>query len=127
MTTSSATPFLSPLPKQLFPTPPRLLIIGAGSRGTAYARSALSTSNAIIVSVCEPNEFKRNAFGRKFIWGDDGRVPAFGEAWPDWKDWVEYERERRKVGGGRFTGRGGFREVVVDAVFVCVLDEGHEE
>lgn len=127
-TTTNPSSFLTPSPHQSFPQPPRILIIGAGSRGTSYAKAALSCSNARVVAVCEPNEYKRAAFGRRYIWGD-GRVPAFGQAWPSWRDWVGYEKERQKGGGerGRFTGKGGFMPVVVDVVFVCVLDEMHEE
>jgi predicted dehydrogenase len=42
---------------------------------------------------------------------------------------VNYEKERReseRTGEG-LTGVGGFKPVIVDAVFVCVLDEMHEE
>lgn len=127
-TTNGSIAFLEAPEKQHFTSPPRILIIGAGSRGTSYARAALSCSNATIAAVCEPIEFKRNAFGRKFIWGD-GKVPPFGAAFPSWKDWVKYEKERReslRTGKG-LTGEGGFAPVIVDAVFVCVLDEMHEE
>lgn len=125
--TTDSTAFLKAPEKQHFTSPPRILIIGAGSRGTSYAASALSCSNATIAAVCEPNTYKRNEFGRKFIWGDG--VPPFGTAFPDWKDWVKYEKERQesaKTGKG-LTGEAGFKPVIVDAVFVCVLDEMHEE
>lgn len=120
--------FLKPSEYQTFTTAPRILVIGAGSRGTAYAQSALSSSNAIIAAICEPIEYKRLKFGRKFIWGED-HVPAYGTHFNDWRDWVKYElarRESEKNGGG-LTGPGGFRPVIIDAVFVCVLDEMHEE
>jgi predicted dehydrogenase len=129
LTLQTATPsFLQPTPKHTFPTPPRILIIGAGSRGTTYASAALSCSNATIVGVCEPNEYKRLEFGRKFIWSATG-VPQFGQCFTDWREWVKYEEGRReslKTGTG-LTGVGGFAPVIVDAVFVCVLDEMHEE
>jgi hypothetical protein len=125
---SDATAFLKAPEKQIFTNPPRILVIGAGSRGTSYARAALECSNATIAAVCEPIEYKRNEFGRKFIWGDDG-VPSFGTAFPDWTDWVKYEKGRRESArtGEGLTGNSGFKPVVVDAVFVCVLDEMHEE
>ncbi|KAF2033674.1 streptomycin biosynthesis protein StrI [Setomelanomma holmii] len=121
------TAFLQAPEKKTFTHPPRILVIGAGSRGTSYARAALECSNATIAAVCEPIEYKRNEFGRKFIWGDS--VPPFGTAFPNWKDWVKYEKERRESArtGTGLTGDGGFAPVIVDAVFVCVLDEMHEE
>jgi predicted dehydrogenase len=120
--------FLTAPPFQTFTTPPRILIIGAGSRGTSYASAILACSNATIVSVCEPNPYKNSAFGQKYIWPSTG-VPAFGQSFTDWREWVTYEKERReseKTGTG-LTGVGGFKPVIVDAVFVCVLDEMHEE
>jgi hypothetical protein len=120
--------FLKPQEKQHFNNPPRVLIIGAGSRGTSYAKAALQCSNAVIAAVCEPIEFKRNAFGKKFIWGEGG-VPMYGTNFKDWKEWVEYEKARQeseRTGKG-MTGPGGFKPIIVDAVFVCVLDEMHEE
>lgn len=124
---STPAPFLAPPPHQTFSKPPQILIIGAGSRGTAYARSTLASTNAAIAAVCEPLEYKRNEFGRKFIWG--GGVPAYGTAFSDWREWVKYEEERRESArtGKGLTGDGGFAPIVIDAVFVCVLDEMHEE
>ncbi|KAH5508406.1 hypothetical protein HBI31_043860 [Parastagonospora nodorum] len=125
---SDDTAFLQAPPNQHFATPPRILIIGAGSRGTSYAEAALSSSNATIACVCEPNEYKRNLFGSRFIWSDTG-VPQFGQCFPDWRDWVKYEKDRQeslKTGKG-LTGVGGFEPIIIDAVFVCVLDEMHEE
>lgn len=125
--TTNPSSFLKAASKQNFTTPPRILIIGAGSRGTSYASAALSCSNARVVAVCEPNDYKRVAFGRKFIWGDS--VPNYGAAWKGWREWVKYENERQetlKTGEG-MTKDGGFKPVIVDAVFVCVLDEMHEE
>jgi hypothetical protein len=110
------------------PTPLQILIIGAGSRGTSYASAALSCSNAVIACICEPIESKRLAFGQRFIWPSTG-VPRFGECFSDWREWVEYEKGRReseRTGEG-LTGKYGFKGIKIDAVFVCVLDEMHEE
>ncbi|KAF2872095.1 streptomycin biosynthesis protein StrI [Massariosphaeria phaeospora] len=96
---------------------PRVLVIGAGSRGTSYARYTLSSTNAIIAAVAEPDRYKRAEFGKKFIWGDG--EPVLGQQFADWRDFVDYEIERR--------GRGKSGEGGIDAVFVCVLDEMHEE
>ncbi|CAO2647940.1 Nn.00g088620.m01.CDS01 [Neocucurbitaria sp. VM-36] len=118
---NSDAAFLKAVEKQTFTKPPRVLVIGAGSRGTAYAKSALSSTNAIVAAVCEPIEYKRNEFGRKFIWGDDGAA-SYGCAFADWRDWVGYEMARRvKQEQGEGVGNP------IDAVFVCVLDEMHEE
>jgi predicted dehydrogenase len=124
--TSTTKTFLTPPPYQSFPTPPRILIIGAGSRGTSYAHAITSCSNASIVSICEPNAHKNSSFVRQFI--APSGVPAFGQSFTSWEDWVQYEKDRRestRTGKG-LTGVGGFKGVEVDAVFVCVLDELHE-
>jgi predicted dehydrogenase len=118
---TEATAFLRAPGKQIFTNPPQVLIIGAGSRGTAYAEAALSSTNAIIAAVCEPNEYKRAEFGRKFIWGEKN-VAQRGQSFGDWKEWKEYELERRTM-----EREGKEVEKGVNAVFVCVLDEMHEE
>lgn len=119
-------PFAPP-PRLDFERAPRVMVIGAGSRGTGYAEAAKACSNAVIAAVCEPVEFKRKEFGRKFIWGDG--EPEKGLAFADWKEWVAYEEDRRKSGirsdndGDSGSGSGPS----IDAVFICVLDEQHEE
>src|ERR1700733_8847645 len=50
-------------------SPPRILIIGAGSRGSTYGRSIMLSSNGFVVAIAEPVEFKRKDFGRNYIWG----------------------------------------------------------
>jgi len=105
---------------QNFSKPPRVLVIGAGSRGTAYARATRSSTNCPIVSVCEPLPYKRAEFGRRFIWGSNKPLPH--QNFDSWRQWVSYEEERReKEKAGEVVEKG------VDAVFVCVLDEMHEE
>ncbi|KZM18301.1 uncharacterized protein EKO05_0005157 [Ascochyta rabiei] len=106
---------------QRFDRPPRILVIGAGSRGTAYAEAVLEGTNATISAVCEPMASKRAAFGRKFIWADTPPAQA-GQQFASWKQWVEYEEERRTK-----QARGVVVEPGIDAVFVCVLDEMHEQ
>ncbi|KAF2997572.1 hypothetical protein E8E13_001915 [Curvularia kusanoi] len=106
---------------QNFETPPRVLVIGAGSRGTAYAEAILEGTNATVAAVCEPIDSKREAFGRRFIWsGQSSRQP--GQQFENWREWVEYEERRRDT-----EAKGLEIEPGVDAVFVCVLDEMHEE
>ncbi|KAF1932555.1 NAD(P)-binding protein [Didymella exigua CBS 183.55] len=105
---------------QKFDHPPRVMVIGAGSRGTAYAEAALEGTNAIIAAVCEPTHSKREAFGKRFIW--HGKLPAQpGEHFSTWQQWVEWEEENRQC---EAHGEGG---PTIDVVFVCVLDEMHEE
>jgi predicted dehydrogenase len=122
------------------PNPPatgrllRVLVIGAGSRGHAYA-GAIAAHNwlpassgrhipAVVAGVAETDGFKREEFGRRFVWaGREG--PGVGEAFEGWKEWVEWERGRR---GRVQRGEAGKEEGMgVDAVFVCVLDEMHVE
>jgi predicted dehydrogenase len=119
-TPEDETLFTQPPTKQSFTTPPHILIIGAGSRGTAYAEAALECSNSVVAAICEPIAYKRKEFGRKFVWQQQ-EAQAHQE-FEDWKSWVAYEKERRKREGERKEVEKG-----VDAVFVCVLDEMHEE
>ncbi|KAF2200699.1 streptomycin biosynthesis protein StrI [Delitschia confertaspora ATCC 74209] len=110
-----------------FTNPPLVLVIGAGSRGTAYAGALLSCSNAIVACVAEPIASKRSSFAKKYIYEPQAesspRLKDSGEAeFSDWKQWIKYERVRReREKAGEKVQRG------IDAVFVCVLDEWHEE
>lgn len=115
---STDDPFAPP-PRLDFAKPPRVMVIGAGSRGTAYAKAAKACSNVVIAGVCEPVEFKRKTFGRRFIWGD-GEARE-GQHFADWRDWVSHEQERRNNQNNTENSSG------IDAVFICVLDEQHEE
>ena len=42
-------------------SPPRVLIIGAGSRGRGYAQAVVEGSNGVVAAVAEPDEYKRLA------------------------------------------------------------------
>ena len=102
--------------------PLRLLIIGAGSRGNAYAKAVTSSTSAIIAAVAEPIVFKREALGKKYIWYNGKRQDD--QEFEDWKAFLEYEttrRERIKAGESE-TVLPGF-----DGLFVCTLDETHVE
>ncbi|KUJ10409.1 NAD(P)-binding protein [Mollisia scopiformis] len=101
-------------------SPPRLLIIGAGNRGNAYANAIQESTNGILVSVVEPIEVKRRLLGRKYIWGKG--TPSEGQEFRDWKEFVAWELERRKrAENGEEVPEG------VDGVFVCVQDQMHRE
>lgn len=103
-------------------SPPRLLVIGAGSRGRAYARAVIASSNGVVVAVAEPDEYKRNQFSKNMIWGTN-TPPTEGAVFTDWRDFIAYETDRRaRVQAGEKDVPPG-----VDAVFVCVLDDMHRE
>ncbi|KAI1863061.1 hypothetical protein JX265_009107 [Neoarthrinium moseri] len=109
-----------PPPPPMSAKPPRILVIGAGSRGRTYARASISSSNGLVVAVAEPDQYKREQFGRNFIHGPD--APPDGSLFADWRDFIAWETKRReKERAGETVSEG------VDAVFVCVLDEMHHD
>lgn len=110
----------APEKPQMSESPPRLIIIGAGSRGNAYARALGEATNGICVAVVEPIAYKRQALGREYIWGADGK-PADGQEFEDWQDFVAWEEARRaKHAAGEDVPEG------VDGAFICVQDELHK-
>jgi predicted dehydrogenase len=113
------------------PDAPHVLIIGAGSRGNAYARPIYAVGAAHIAAVAEPIAQKRAAFGKRFIWGTNGAASE-GQSFSNWKDWVKYEiarREKAKANGtaDRRANREDSEKQAVSIAFVCVLDEQHRE
>ncbi|KAL5618646.1 hypothetical protein FOVSG1_000868 [Fusarium oxysporum f. sp. vasinfectum] len=111
-----------PPPKpEMSVTPPRFLIIGAGSRGQNYAAAIDSVSNGVVAAVAEPLKFKRESLGRAHIWGDGS--PGEGQSFHDWREFFAYEQDRRRRAA---SGEENVPEGV-DGVFVCVLDEMHRE
>jgi predicted dehydrogenase len=100
--------------------PPRLLIIGAGSRGNSFARAISESTNGICAAVAEPIAYKRQQLGEIYIWGKG--PPADGQEFQDWKDFLLWEELRRKKAARD-------EDVVegVDAVFICVQDGLHKE
>lgn len=99
---------------------PRILIIGAGSRGNAYARAVTDSTSAIVHAVAEPITFKRDQLGKRYIWTDTS--PGVGRAFVDWRAFLHYEQDRRKR-----SAAGHAVECGVDAAFICTLDEQHAE
>jgi predicted dehydrogenase len=100
--------------------PPRIMIVGAGSRGNSYARATGASANGIVVAVAEPIAYKRQRLGETHIWGNAG--PSEGQSFEDWKEYLAWEQQRRvKAARGEAVPEG------VDAVFICVLDEMHKE
>ncbi|KAL1953960.1 hypothetical protein VTO42DRAFT_2006 [Malbranchea cinnamomea] len=100
---------------------PRFLVIGAGSRGNAYARAVTNATNGVIHAVAEPDPFKRQQFGREYVWRD-GNGPSEGQEFSHWREWLEWEKQRR-----RREEAGESVPLGVDGVFVCTLDETHVE
>lgn len=106
---------------------PRVLIIGAGSRGHAYAQAIVRSTSAIVAAVAEPVAYKRRNFLRTYIQSEvndpDNEDKGFeGQVFAHWKDFIVWETERRKrEAAGEEVPPG------VDAAFVCVLDEDHRD
>ncbi|KAI9808867.1 MAG: hypothetical protein M1826_004034 [Phylliscum demangeonii] len=98
--------------------PVRILVIGAGSRGNAYAKAIEKSSLGVIVAVSEPVEQKCLQFGRRYIWGDG--EPAEGQRFGDWTEFLRWEQRRRQ---GESAGVSVSK--AIDAVFVCTLDDLH--
>ena len=98
---------------------PRFLIIGAGSRGTAYAAAIVRADLGIVAAVAEPIMFKRQLLGSNYIWS--GSKPEAHQEFTSWKAFVLYEQARRKdASAGNPTVLHG-----IDGIFVCVRDDLH--
>ncbi|CAD0110918.1 unnamed protein product, partial [Aureobasidium uvarum] len=99
----------------------RVLIIGAGSRGTAYARAVSESGQGIVAAVAEPIAFKRDLLGSKYIWNST-EGPAEGQEFSDWKHFLRWETKRR-------SDAAAGRQVppAIDAISICILDEQHAE
>ena len=118
--TSDDVDRIPPPPLAISTNPTRILIIGAGSRGNAYARATGESTNGRVVAVAEPILFKRQKLGETYIWGKAG--PSEGQSFETWKQFLQWEQERRaKAAKGEDVPAG------VDAAFICVLDEQHKE
>ncbi|RPB01961.1 NAD(P)-binding protein [Choiromyces venosus 120613-1] len=85
---------------------PRILIIGAGSRGRAYAWSIATATNGTVVGVAEPDEYKRKRMVQEHNISDELVFTS----------WTELVGEHKELVMSR-----------VDGVCVCTLDETHEE
>ncbi|KAG7001927.1 hypothetical protein G7Y79_00030g064600 [Physcia stellaris] len=99
---------------------PRFLIIGAGSRGNAYARAVTESTPGIIAAVAEPIRSKRETLGRKYIW--QNTKASVDQSFETWQSFLSYETHRRqRQDAGEAVTPG------IDGVFICVLDELHAE
>ncbi|CAD6447214.1 9b138fc4-e0fc-47ff-94df-6ad01298725f [Sclerotinia trifoliorum] len=100
--------------------PPRILIIGAGSRGSQYSRCVAESTPGIVYAVAEPIPYKRQRLGSRYIWGSN--APSPGQSFSNWKEFLDYELDRRAR-----ASRGESVPPGVNAAFICVLDEMHKE
>ncbi|EJT72811.1 hypothetical protein GGTG_09666 [Gaeumannomyces tritici R3-111a-1] len=121
--------FFTPPPPPKSASPPRILIVGAGSRGQTYARSVTSVTNGVVVAVAEPDPYRRGLVGKECIagWGgpDGAYPPPKGSSFANWREFVAWERARRERAAAA-SGNGHVPEGI-DAAFVCVQDEMHRE
>lgn len=99
---------------------PQFLVIGAGSRGNAYARAVEASTNGKIAAVAEVDSYKRKEFGERYIWGRGGQAQSH-QAFAGWEEWVAWEDQRRKNGGDN--NDTGYCPIT--GVFICTLDESH--
>ncbi|CAK3911504.1 related to dehydrogenases and related s [Lecanosticta acicola] len=99
---------------------PRLLIIGAGSRGNAYARATVDSGRGIVAAVAEPIDFKRRWLGARYAWPTS--EPSPGQEFDHWNNFIRYEQQRRKDETAGLPVPPG-----VDGAFICVRDEMHVE
>jgi predicted dehydrogenase len=102
---------------------PRILFIGAGSQGHAYASPITRNGLGQIMGICEPIPYKRQEFGTRYIWGK--RTPLAHEQFLRWEDFIQYELKRREMIKSGDIREDNVEYKGVDAVFVCVLDELH--
>lgn len=98
---------------------PRFVVIGGGSRGSAYGRAVTASTKGQIAAVADINPFVRQEFGRKYIWGD--RKPAPYESFANWEEWLEWETARRA--DPSIVPDPAY--VPVTGAFICTLDESH--
>ena len=103
---------------------PRVLIIGAGSRGNAYSKAICASGFGVVVAVADTHQQRRRLLGSKYIWKGEPS-PRQGQEFTGWKDYVAYEHLRRS-NPDEATARWGLVPAI-DTVFVCVLDEMHLE
>lgn len=103
--------------------PPRLLIVGAGSRGYAFARAIVHGSNGFVAAVADPVAARRKRLGQYHIWGID--APKEGQEFSGWREFLEWEQQRR---GLVEKGEEGHDiPEAIDGVVICTLDQTHAE
>ena len=98
----------------------RFLVIGAGSRGNAYAKGVAPLQNAMIAAIAEPIQSKRETFGKKYIWSNGS--PRKDQTFESWQEFVLYEEKRRLDGAAGHPVVPG-----MDGAIICTLDHTHVE
>ena len=102
----------TPMPARISKTGPTFLVIGAGSRGHAYANAVTIATNGRVVAVCEPDEGKRRGFWERYIKphrsnevveAAGSEVPAEGECWSGWEEWIA---SYSAIGSEQSSGKG---------------------
>lgn len=101
--------------------PPQFLVIGAGSRGNSYARAVEASTSGRIAAVAEIDPFKRQEFGKRYIWGRNGQ-PGYGQSFSGWEEWIAWETKRREDADSSSPEPG---YIPITGVFICTLDETH--
>lgn len=91
--------------KQLCKNPLKILVIGAGERGNAYASALYAIDKAYVAAVAEIDDGKRSRFARQF------RIVE-SNVFNDWKEVVQRASEGKRLD--------------VDGVLICTLDWQHE-
>ena len=99
---------------------PRLAIIGAGSRGNAYARATTDSGLGLIAAIVEPIKFKRELLGSKYIWQKSKPTPE--QEFSDYHSFVKFVEQQQKD-----KAAGTVVSNEIDGVFVCVRDELHKQ
>lgn len=97
------------------------IVIGAGSRGNAYANALYkSTHEARIVAIAEPAPLKYRAFGETYIWGKSRNLKT--QCFEGWKELVAFciAYEKWRLTYDKPTPQ-------VDGVFICTMDDTHVE
>jgi len=101
----------------------QFLVIGAGSRGNAYARAVTVATPGSIAAVAEIDPFKRQEFGRRYIWGKE--QPKEHQSFASWQDWVSWETQRRQASAKAGSSESEQQGLPITGVFICTLDETH--
>ncbi|KAJ5471454.1 hypothetical protein N7530_008811 [Penicillium desertorum] len=104
--------------------PPRLILIGGGSRGQALARAIVHGSNGHLIAIAEPDPIRRRQIGRHCIWGIE--EPSEGEEFEGWRQFLEWELARQAGAAAAPIDETGTSKVI-DAAVICTPDHTHRE
>lgn len=105
-------------------TTPSFLVIGAGSRGSTYARAVTIATAGSVAAVAEPDSFRRGEFGKKYIW-KTAEGPKPGQEFVTWQDFISWEVTRRSTPSNATAN--GDTPLPITGVFICTLDGTHAE